>query len=173
MNAKLIKFEIKEMPVLCVVGKQITAKMSEIETNNPIPAFWKECFKENMFENIRTELKEYIYDPSFVGFMQMTSPGEFIYICGILMKPGCPVSQGCILHNIDSYTAGIGWIQGKEPDIYMLEHTATEKAANEAGFEYDSKLDFSIEFYNCSRYNEPNSTGDVIIDYYIPVKKKI
>lgn len=77
----------------------------------------------------------------------MLNDDEFKYICGLLMKSDLSVLFGCVSNKIEAFTAGIGLIQGKEPDIYGMEHTLTEAATNEAGYKYDNNLLFSTELY--------------------------
>jgi predicted transcriptional regulator YdeE len=170
MEPKLVKFEIKALPKLCVIGKEIRVKMTEMGKNNPIPAFWGKCMSENVFETLEKTLGENIYDPAYVGFMKMLTKDEFINVCGILMKPDTKVPEGFVKYDIESFTAGIGWIQGKEPDIYMAEHKLTEEAVKKAG--YDVLKSYTIELYNCPRYTTPDENGNKIIDYYIPIVKE-
>lgn len=169
MDTKLVKFEIKEFPKLYIVGKEITDDMAK---PNPIPDFWTKCINENIFKDIEQEYNEKLYDSSYVGYMFMTNETEFIYVCGMLLKDPVLSPEQYISYEIDAFTGAIGWIQGKEPDIYIKEHSLTEKAAEEAGYVYDIEKNFSIEAYVDPRYTTPDENGNRIIDYYIPVKKK-
>ena len=171
MNAELIKFEVKEIPELCVVGKEIIVEMAGMEQFNPIPGFWQKCLDEKLFEKIGSELKDFVYDPAYAGFMKIINEKEFTNVCGILMKPGVVVPPGYVSYRINSFTAAIGWVKGKEPVIYMEEHTLTEKAAGEAGYTHDGARGFSIELYNHPRFTVPDESGNRILDYYMPVKK--
>jgi predicted transcriptional regulator YdeE len=169
MEPKLVKFEIKELPKLCVIGKEIRVKMAEMGTNNPIPAFWGKCMSENVFTTLEKTLGENIYDPAYVGFMKMLSEHEFVNVCGILMKPDTKAPEGFVKYDIESFTAGIGWIQGNEWDIYAVEHVLVGEAIKNAGYTYDASKGFTIELYNCPRYTTPDENGNKIIDYYIPI----
>jgi predicted transcriptional regulator YdeE len=173
MEAKLAKFEVKELPKLCVIGKEIRVKMSEVMgPNNPLPAFWEKCMSENVFETLEKTLNENIYDHAYVGFMTMLNEDEFMYVCGMLMKPDTKTPEGFVKYDIDSFTAGIGWIQGKEPDIYKAEHTLVEEAVKTAGYKYDAPKGWAMELYNCPRYTNPDENGDKILDYYMPIVKE-
>lgn len=172
MDAKLIKFEIKDLPDLCIVGKEVIVKLSEFEKHNPIPEFWHKCHEDSIFDVLSNTLSEYVYDPSHVGYMQMLNENEFTNVCGIMMKPGVPVPEGYVVYSVEAYTAGIGWIQGKEPDIYIGEHSLTEPAVKEAGYKYDEKKGFSIEVYNCPRFTTVDENGNRVLDYYIPIVKQ-
>jgi predicted transcriptional regulator YdeE len=172
MEAKVVKFEIKELPQLCVIGKEISVKMSELGTSNPIPAFWEKCMSENIFETLEKIFDENIYDHGYVGFSKMLNEDEFIYVCGILMKPDTKAPEGFVKHDIESFTAGIGWIQGPYPDIFKVEHILTEEAVKNAGYKYDITKDFSFELYNCPRYTNPDENGNRILDYYMPIAEE-
>ncbi|MDR3276198.1 MAG: hypothetical protein LBT11_03135 [Treponema sp.] len=170
MEAKLIKFEVKKLPKLCVIGKEIRAKMTEMMgTNNPIPAFWGQCMSGHVFTTLEKTLGENMYDPAYVGFMKMLNEDEVINVCGMLMKPDTKAPEGFVSYDLESFTAGIGWIQGKEPDIYAAEHALVGEAVKNAGYKYDDSKGFAIELYNCPRYTNPDENGNKIIDYYMPI----
>ncbi|MDR3311777.1 MAG: hypothetical protein LBS64_01410, partial [Spirochaetaceae bacterium] len=129
MDVKLVKFEIKDLPKLCVIGKEIRLKMSDMMgTNNPVPAFWGKCMSEDVFTTLGKTLSESIYERAYVGFMKMLIEDEVVNVCGMLMKPDAIAPEGFVKYDIDSFTAGIGWIQGKEPDIYTAEHVLVGEA---------------------------------------------
>jgi predicted transcriptional regulator YdeE len=172
MESKLVKFEVKELPKQCVIGRDIRVKMTEMGPNNPIPAFWGKCISESVFETLEKTLRENIYDPAYVGFMKMLDKDEFIYVCGILMKPDTKAPEGFVKYDIESFTAGIGWIQGKEPDIYITEQQLTEEAGKMAGYIFDVSKNFTMELYNCPRYTTTDENGNKILDYYIPILKE-
>ncbi len=172
MNAALIKFEIKDFPELNVVGKEIIVAMAGMRKQNPIPEFWKKSLTEKIFVQLEKNLKDYIYDPAYAGFMKIINEKEFTYVCGFMVKPGAPVPQGYVSYKVEPFTGGIGWIQGIEPDIYITESSLTEKAAGDAGYEYDSAKDFSLELYNDPRFTKIDENGNRIVDYCMPVKKK-
>ena len=171
MEAKLAKFEVKDLPDLCIIGKEIVGKMEDLGENNPIPAFWGKCFEENIFETLEKTLSENIYDPAYVGYMFSLNSSEFVNVCGILMKPDTKVLDGFVKYDIKKCTIGIGWIQGKEPDIFMAAHVLTEQAFKDAGYKYDDSKSFSMEVYVCERFNTTDENGNKILDYYIPIKK--
>jgi predicted transcriptional regulator YdeE len=172
MEPKLVKFEVKKLPKLCVIGKEIRAKMTEMMgPNNPIPAFWEKCMSEDVFTTLGKALSESIYDSAYVGFMKMLNEDEVVNVCGMLMKPDAKAPEGFVKYDIESFTAGIGWVQGKEPDIYTAEHTLVEEALIKAGYTYDASKGFAIELYNCPRFTNPDENGNKTIDYYIPIVK--
>lgn len=172
MEAELIKFEIRELPGLCVIGREIIVRMDELEKQNPIPAFWNQCIADGIFDDLQDKLADYIYDPGYVGYMQILNEYEFTNVCGILMKSDAPVPDGYIAYKIGPFTAGVGWVKGKEPDIFIGEHTLTESAAKEVGYRYDEAKGFSLELYDEERYGNIDAEGSRILDYYMPVVKE-
>jgi predicted transcriptional regulator YdeE len=171
MEAKLVKFEVRELPKLRVIGNEIRVKMSALGTNNPIPAFWEQCMSGGVFATLEKILRENIYDPAYVGFMKMLSEHEFLYVCGMLMKPDTKVPEGFVKHDIEACAVGIGWVQGNEQDIYMAEHILVSNAVKNAGYMYDVSKDWTSELYNCPRFTNPDENGNKIVDYYMPVVK--
>jgi len=164
--ADLIKINFIEMPKVLVVGKTLEVDWTKIHENNPIPAFWDECFRDGLFKKLEA-LEEYVYDPAYVGYMNMHS-----YTCGMLMKLGCPEpADDFKKYEIIPTTAAVGWIKGHEKDVFMSAHKLTEKALEEWGYRYNPNCRWSMEFYNCPRFTEKDEEGKVILDYYIPVVK--
>jgi predicted transcriptional regulator YdeE len=107
----LIKFEIKPLPTLRVIGKAVHPKMDMKE--NPIPAFWGQCFGDGTFGTLESLPSQ--IDSSYVGFMcDWTNPnGTFTYIVGMLFAADAPVPEGFTYWDCPASTAGIGWIQGR------------------------------------------------------------
>ena len=164
--ADLIKINFIEMPHVLVLGKTLEVDWTKIHEFNPIPAFWDDCFKEGMFKKLE-KIKDYVYDPAYVGYMNMHS-----YTCGMIMKLGCPMPQGDFTrHEIMPTKVAVGWIKGHEDDVFMNAHKLTEKELEEWGYMYNPACKWSMEFYNCPRFTEKDEEGRVILDYYIPVVK--
>lgn len=163
--ANLIKIDFIEMPKVLVLGKTLEVDWMKIHEENPIPAFWDECFRTSMFKVLEA-MKDFVYNPAYVGYMNMHS-----YTCGVLMKIGCPIPEGMTVHEITPTKAAVGWIQGHEKDVFMNAHKLTETALEEWGYKYNPDCKWSMEFYNCPRFTEKDDQGRVILDYYIPVVK--
>ncbi len=164
--ADLVKIEFIEMPEVLVVGKNIKVDWTKIHGENPIPAFWKECFKEGMFKKLEA-ITEYIYNPAYVGYMNMHS-----YTCGMLMKLGCEKpGEDFTIHEIAPTKVAVGWIKGIKQNVCMNAHALTEKALENWGYMYNPDCNWSMELYNCPRFTQQDEEGKVILDYYIPVIK--
>jgi len=169
--AKLAKIEIIDLPKVCVVGKLL--KVSDeacMSGDNPMPAFWGQCFEENLF-GILEQQPDFIYDDAYVGWMSDwgTGDGQFSYIVGMLMNEGVTVPDGCVIREIPATKAAVGWIQGKDDQsLYSSEHELTDAALKQAGHSGDGAK-WCMELYNCPRFTTPDENGEVILDYYIPL----
>jgi len=168
--AKLIKFEVKELPKIYLVGKELRYDMEvHMKGDNRIPAFWEKCFAENIFSTLEKQ-SDYVYDPAYVGVMMDWDKGDgnFSYICGMLFKEGISAPEGFVLREIAAGKVGLSWIKGKDTaDVCSNAHVLTEQALKDAGFRYD-KIKWCMELYNCPRFTTPDENGEIILDYYIP-----
>lgn len=168
--AKLIKFEVVELPRIYLVGKELRYNMEEhMKGDNRIPAFWYKCFADNIF-SILEKQPDYILDPAYVGLMMDWDKGDgnFSYICGMLFKEGVTVPEGFVLREIGTEKAGLSWIKGKDTaDVCSNAHVLTEQAIKEAGLRSD-RMKWCMELYNCPRFTTPDEDGQIILDYYIP-----
>jgi predicted transcriptional regulator YdeE len=169
--AKLVKLQIKQMPDMCIIGKSAYPSMDMKE--NPIPAFWDKCFSDGTFTKLE-ELSQYHIDSAYAGWMSdwAKEDGKFTYMCGMLMKPETPVPEGYVCRKIPSATVAVGWIQGPEKEVYSVAHEFTQKSLEEQGYIVDSNALWCMELYVYPRFTKPMENGDIILDYYIPCKKK-
>ena len=164
--AELVKIDFVEMPEVLVIGKTIEVDWTKIHQENPIPAFWDECFKDGTFKTLE-EQTDFIYNPAYVGYMTLHS-----YTCGMLMKMGCQEpGKGFTTHVIIPSKVAVGWIKGQKQDVFMNAHKVTETALEEWGYKYNPKCRWSMELYNCPRFTKEDDDGRIIMDYYIPVVK--
>ena len=164
---KVINFQVKELPRLWVVGKALKVDM---KIPNPIPEFWGQCFKEEVFNTLET-LSQYHLDNSYVGWMGdwQNEDGTFTYLCGMLMKVNTPLSEGFTYREIAKSKVAISWIQGLEAEVYPKAHELSVKELEANGYQAKC-FDWSMELYNCPRYTQQNDKGEIILDYYLPLK---
>lgn len=169
--AKFLQFNVTELPELWAVGKEIRPNIEEqMKGNNPLPAFWGQCFQEDAFKALETQ-GESVYDPSYVGVMLdwKKGDGHFTYVIGMLMKPGANVPDGYVCRTLPAGRAAVGWIQGKDAaDVCGPAHVMTEGALKAEGHSCDT-MEWCMELYNCPRYTTPDANGDIVLDYYIPL----
>ncbi len=164
--SSLINFEFRSLPAMRIIGKAICPKMDM--QDNPIPAFWSKCFTDGTFK-ILTELPAEHVDKDYVGFMcDWDGKDTFTYICGMLLAAGTPVPAGFDFKDVPASTAAVGWIRGPEKENYQAAHTLTQQELEKKGYCSNSAAGWCMEYYNCPRFTQPQTNGDVILDYYIP-----
>jgi predicted transcriptional regulator YdeE len=169
---ELIKFEVKKLPNLKLVGKELRYNMeAHMKGDNRIPAFWDKCFEDGIFSLLEKQA-DFVYDNSYVGVMLDwdKGDGDFSYIVGMLMKDGASVTEGYVCRDIEETDVAIGWIKGKNTaDVCSAAHPLTEKAIKENGYKCE-QMKWCMELYNCPRFSQPDENGDIVLDYYIPVE---
>ena len=169
--SQLIHFEIKELPTVHLVGKEIRySEEAHMKGDNRIPGLWDQCFSEGIFAQLESQA-DYLYDDSYVGVMLDWDKGDgnFSYVCGMLMKPGVSVPEGFICHTLEAAKAAVGWIRGKDTaDVCSTAHAMTEERLKAEGHNCQ-QMRWCMELYNCPRFTTPDENGDIILDYYIPL----
>jgi predicted transcriptional regulator YdeE len=170
--ASIVKIDFIDFGPARVLGKKIRTRVGG--GNNPIPQFWMKCMEDGTFQTLEA-MSEYMLDSSYIGWEGEYDPisKEFSYIVGMFMKPDAPVPDGFTFRDLPACKMAIGWIKGKEPEIYMEGMDLTIKAIKEKGYDYDNAEGYMIEVYTCERFGTPQSKGEkeVILDYYIPCKR--
>ena len=63
--AELIKIDFIEMPKVLVIGRTLEVDWTHIHENNPVPAFWDDCFREGLFKKLEA-MENFVYDPAYV-----------------------------------------------------------------------------------------------------------
>ena len=168
---KLMRFEIREMPEVRVIGKQIRYSMDAMmHGDNRIPGLWEQCFADGIFGRLEADAAQ-VYDPAYVGIMLDwdRGDGDFTYVCGMLMKPGAETPEGYVSYPISAAKAAVGYIQGSDvQDVCGSAHAETEKALREHGHT-NANMGWCMELYNCPRFTKPDENGQIILDYYIPI----
>lgn len=169
--AEFIQLEIKELPSLLVVGKEIRYSMEALmQGDNRLGKLWDTCFAENIFAALEAQ-PDYVYDSSYVGAMTDwdRGDGDFSYICGMLMREGAQVPQGYRSCKLVATRVAVGWIRGTDTaDVCANAHAQTENALKEKGYDCTG-MRWSMEVYNCPRFTTPDENGRIILDYYIPI----
>lgn len=169
----LIDFEVKSLPQLKLVGKELRHSMeAQMKGDNPLPGFWGECFGEDAFAPLEAQADQ-VYDPSYVGVMIDWARGDgmFSYVVGMLMKPDAVVPEGYYSVMLDETHAAVGYIRGKDTaDVCDNAHELTEAALKEKGLNCDG-MAWSMELYNCPRFTTPDADGNIVLDYYIPLNR--
>lgn len=166
----LIQFEIRRLPRLRLIGKEIRyAMQTQRKGENRLPAFWNQCFAEQIFAPLEAQ-QDQLFSPDYVGVMLdfQREDGDFSYIVGMLMLEGARVPQGYSAVTLDETEVAVGYIKGGEAQVCGVAHRLTQ-AALEARGRTCAQMTWCMELYNCPRFTTPDENGDVIVDYYIPL----
>jgi predicted transcriptional regulator YdeE len=164
----MTRFEIVPHPRLAAVGKPITVYMRDLETANPIPAFWDKCFADG---SIRELEKTPSYAPDSIGFMTDFDAEKFTYAVGMLKEPGREVPEGFSSYDIPAGDAAVSWIRGADAaDAAGAAYELTVKAAGERGLNAENPA-WGMEVYNCPRFTQKDAEGLITMDFWLPVKR--
>lgn len=168
---EMIKLDVKKLPPLKLVGKEIRYNMeSHMKGDNRMPAFWDRCFKEDIFSPLQAQV-DFVYDNAYVGVMIDWDKGDgnFSYIVGMLMLEGVSIPDNYVHRDIEETDVAIGWIKGENTaDVCSTAHSQTEQSLKEKGYKC-AQMKWCMELYNCPRFTVPDEKGHIILDYYIPI----
>ncbi|ACL74788.1 hypothetical protein, partial [Ruminiclostridium cellulolyticum] len=65
--SELVKFEVKKLPRIKLVGKELRYNMeAHMKGDNRMPAFWDKCFANEIFLLLEKQT-EFVYDSAYVG----------------------------------------------------------------------------------------------------------
>lgn len=173
----LVHFEVKRFGPARVIGK--TVKHSTIPgQHNPIPDLWKAMMADGSLCLLSQLPDLYANADDTVGWMGDYNPAtqEFVYIAGVLAKPGVKAPEGFVYKDLGECDMGIGWIKGThdDGDLYAEAHHHVKRAMEPAGYEYDSEAgNYELEYYSAERFVKPMGRGEklLILDYYSPCRK--
>ena len=169
--AELVKFEVIDFPATKLIGKEIRYSMAaHMQGDNRIPALWEKCFTDGTFTWLEAQ-KDFVHDPAYVDVMTDwgKGDGDFTTIVGMLMKDGATVPEGYIRRDLPACKAVVSWIKGNAPaELYAAAHPLTEQKLRAEGYTND-KMTWCMELYNCPRFTTPDESGNIILDYYIPL----
>jgi hypothetical protein len=99
---------------------------------------------------------------------------RFVYIAGILARPGAIVPDGFAYRDIPDCLMGIGWILGNTSHLEKGAHGKTEKIMKTNGYAPDySAVGISMEYYSFEKYAniEEGGKNTFTFGYYLPCKK--
>ena len=169
--AKLIKFEVVDLPKVYLVGKEAKFNIEvHNKDDNSISAFWDKCFAEGTFSVLEKQ-QDYVYQPAYVGTCIYWDMGcdTFTYICGMLFKEGVTVPEGYVVREIGGEKIGMCWIKGKDTaDVCRNAHDITLLAIKNNGL-CPNQMKWSMQLFTNPRFTIPDANGEVILDYYIPL----
>jgi len=167
----LFKFEVIKLPKLIAVGKKFRYSYEALDSgDNRLPAFWDECYQENIFAPLEAQT-EYVYNSSHAGvfFDWHLGDSNFSYIIGLLMKEGAAVPEGYSLYEIAETDTALCWVKSKSlMETRAVPWGSTEKAIQESGRSC-ANMKWCADVFHHSRSTTPDANGEVILDCYIPL----
>lgn len=122
-----------------VVGKSMRT-MGLMAPYNPIPDFWEACWEDGTCERL-IELTPYMPEEAsgtgLVGYMVDYRRNEgFLYVIGILVRPGTPVPEGLEAYSLPPCTVARVWLEGDEPELYECAEPLANRVIEENGYRY-------------------------------------
>ena len=168
--ADIIKVYKEHLPAMRFVGKRYT---DDDRSGGGFGHKWGEWFHNGWFDVLENQGMADNVENGYIGFMRC-APG-FEYWIGAFMPPGADVPEGYGHIDLAEGDAGICWIKGSEEDgsIYSMHEKCLESLKSngmaiseqdEAGTP-DTGPAYFFQRYNCPRFTEKDSDGNVILDY--------
>lgn len=171
--AEIIKVYRQEINPVRFIGK----KYGDADrVNGGFGMQWKEWFDNGWFdllENLvnKETAKTCPDGDAFLGFMRWKENEPFEYWIGLFMPPETKAPDGFGYIDLPAASLGIGWMYGKEDELYGKEPLCAQKLG-EADMPIVNDKDGACRFferYQCPRFTTPDEKGNVILDigFYI------
>ena len=159
------------MPKLWIVGKELRYSDAALSSgDNRRPAFWNDCYNAQIFDSLE-ERKDLHFDGSHAGVFidWYLGDGDFSYIVGMLMKAPPTDLQGYDLRELPETEAAVIWVKCKEAaETRTVPFEPIAKALKEIGRSC-AKMKWCADVFHSARFKEPDESGCVIVDCYIPL----
>lgn len=169
--ARVVKFEIVDLPKLYLVGKEERFNIQDFMKGEVLVSdFWVRCYEDGTFATLERQ-SDFLYDPSRIGLTIDWDMGAgcFTYFCGMRFIEGVTVPEGYAVRELTGEKAGLCWIKGKDAtDIHSIAHRATEQAIKDAGY-VPVPTNWSMIINHHQRYTTPDENGEIILDYYMAI----
>ncbi len=164
--AVLGKIEFYDLPATRMIGKRVVNGGGE----NPVPALWEECFRENTFAVLDQQKAVVGY---WVGWMGEYQPdtATFTYLAGQLMPEGTKVPEGFDYRDLPPCLLANGFINGdfENGDIFAHSHELTLGGIAASGYEPDYAYGWSAEAY---AYDLSFAANEGTLNYLCPCKRR-
>ncbi|MCL2697943.1 MAG: hypothetical protein FWE74_07665 [Oscillospiraceae bacterium] len=172
--AQIIKTYKETLPTLRLIGKRYSN--ADRDEHGGYGAKWGEWFENGWFDVLEALGAAENTENGYLGFMRCNGTDDFEYWIGMFFAPGTDAPDGYEHLDLNGGEAGICWIKGNADDgsIYGLHEKCVEelKKNNMGDFKYDGKnFLYHFERYNCPRFTQKDSDGNVILDYGIYLKE--
>jgi AraC family transcriptional regulator len=164
--AVLGKIEFTALPATRMIGIKTINGGGE----NPVPALWETCFRENAFAGLD---RRKAVMPYWVGWMGEYQPesGTFTYLAGQLMPEGTEVPEGFDYRDLPSCLLANGFINGdfENGDVFAHSHELTLGGIAANGYEPAYAYGWSAEAY---AYDLSFEATEGTLNYFCPCQQK-
>ena len=163
--ADITKTYVQDVPAFRFIGK--TYGDSD-RVNGGFSAQWGEAFETGLFERLKKLSDEKLFEDAdaYIGLMRCKDGEPFVYAIGMFCPADAPVPEDLDGYDFPAARFGIGWLYGKEPELYGREPQVAIKL-DEAGYpiQTDEKgACLFFERYACPRFTTPDEQGNVTLD---------
>ena len=163
--AKLNKLELREIPQVRVIGREIHKEMTG---PNPIPQLWQTMMQNHDFATLMK--LPLAFSDFTVGWMGEVSATGFTYIAGVFAEPNTEVPTGMQFRDLQATAVVESLIEGNlaNGEVYMRAHDLTETAMKEKDLIPSSEAGWEAEVYPG---NLTYTQEEGMIGYFIPYQK--
>lgn len=165
MMALLSKLELIELPACRMIGIKVTNGGGE----NPVPALWEKCFRENTLQILEEHSPIMDY---WIGWMgeHNSESDTFTYLAGMLLPVDTEAPPGFDYRDLPPCTVGNGYIEGSstDGDVFFNAHQLTVSGITSQGYEPDYAYGWSAEAYATDL---PFDAEEGTINYLCPCKR--
>ena len=170
--AEIIKVYMEQFPAVRLIGRRYSN--AQRDAHGSYATTWNEWFENKLFEPLEAACG---CAADYLGFMRCDESDfarTFKYWIGVFAPSDTEVPQGYEFLDIPQADVAICWIQGGQNDagIYaMHEACMSAFAQNSMGnfMRDEENRTYFFERYNCPRFTEPDTQGNIILDYGIYV----
>jgi hypothetical protein len=161
---EILKVYTQEMPAFRFIGR----KYSDADmVDGGFGAKWGEAFAENLFGPLEKACGNWYEDAdAYVGLMRYREGEPMMYAIGMFKPADAEEIEGYESIDFPACRFGVGWIYGREREIYGQEKSVMERLGG-IGAKVKTDADgaiWSFERYGCPRFTTPDARGNVILD---------
>ena len=164
----------EQFPALRFIGKRYT---NDDRVDGGFGKQWGEWWSNGMFDKLIEASTNKPFDDSTIGLMTMCGDmSGFTYWIGLFFPAGTETPEGYDFLDLPESKIGVGWICGSEEngEIFggppheavckRLEEESMGSFRNDIAGEGSDTYCF-FERYNCPRFTEKDTNGNVTLDY--------
>ena len=163
--AQLTKVYTQDVPAFRFIGKTYG---DNDRVDGYFGAKWGEAFETGMLERVEKLADKNLFEgaDAYIGLMRCKDGEPYRYCIGMFCPAGTAVPEGLDSYDFPASRFGIGWLYGKELDLYGREPLVAEGLGKKG---YSIRNDnqgacWIFERYVCPRFTSPDEQGNVTLD---------